>query len=213
MARKTISRERAERIARSHACDQCQEYSYKKVIAKPATATQREHFKEAWHVVTVCGVCGFDHELGIDRGIPLGRADVLDAPEAGDPADDLPRRRDDDLAATEDRPDAEGRSFGRELGVTQVDHAAAVPAFDVAATECLRRAVERERKPRTVYRDAGSHVRRRPGRGQRHADQPRAHRGRRNRFPRPAPGALRPRRPGAMYGPDFHGPQTGFPPR
>jgi hypothetical protein len=62
-----ISRERAERIARSHACEHCQEYSYKKVSVKPASASHRKTFKEVWHVVAVCGVCGLEQELGIDE--------------------------------------------------------------------------------------------------------------------------------------------------
>ena len=60
-----ISRERAERIARSHACEHCQEYSYKKMSVKPASAAHRKTFNEAWHVVAVCGVCGLEQELGI----------------------------------------------------------------------------------------------------------------------------------------------------
>lgn len=60
-----ITRERAERIARSHACEHCQEYSYKKVSVKPASASHRKTFKEVWHVVAICGVCGLEQELGI----------------------------------------------------------------------------------------------------------------------------------------------------
>lgn len=61
-----ITRERAERIARSHACEHCQEYSYKKLTVQPASAGHRKEFKEAWHVVAICGVCGLEQELGID---------------------------------------------------------------------------------------------------------------------------------------------------
>lgn len=61
-----ITRERAARIARSHACDQCREYSYKKVTVKPASASLREQFNEAWHVVAVCGICEREKEMGID---------------------------------------------------------------------------------------------------------------------------------------------------
>jgi transcription elongation factor Elf1 len=61
-----ITRERAERIARSHACEHCQEYSYKKLTVQPASAAHRKEFKEAWHVVAICGVCGLEQELGID---------------------------------------------------------------------------------------------------------------------------------------------------
>jgi transcription elongation factor Elf1 len=60
-----ISRERAERIARAHACERCGEYSYKKVSVKPASAATTE-LGETWHAVLVCGVCGRHQELGID---------------------------------------------------------------------------------------------------------------------------------------------------
>lgn len=64
--RPTISRERAERIARAHACVRCAEYSYRKVaVREPAEALRRE-FNEAWHALLVCGVCGTQQELGID---------------------------------------------------------------------------------------------------------------------------------------------------
>lgn len=62
----SITRQRAERIARGHACITCQEYSYKKITVKPAGAEQREEFGELWHVVMVCGICGTHQELGID---------------------------------------------------------------------------------------------------------------------------------------------------
>lgn len=61
-----ITRERAERIARAHACEVCGEYSYKKVVVRPAAAAHREEFGEAWHAVLVCGVCGLHQEMGID---------------------------------------------------------------------------------------------------------------------------------------------------
>jgi transcription elongation factor Elf1 len=60
-----ITRERAERIARAHACEQCREYSYKRMTVKPASQAQREHLKEAWHVTAVCGVCDLESEIGI----------------------------------------------------------------------------------------------------------------------------------------------------
>ncbi|MEP6496054.1 MAG: hypothetical protein ABJF01_25465 [bacterium] len=60
-----VTRERAEKIARSHACENCREYSYKKVNVKPASAAHRAEFKELWHAVLVCGVCGMQQELGI----------------------------------------------------------------------------------------------------------------------------------------------------
>lgn len=61
-----ITRERAERIARSHACENCREYSYKRVTVKPASAEHKAELNEVWHVALVCGVCGLEMELGID---------------------------------------------------------------------------------------------------------------------------------------------------
>lgn len=61
-----ITRERAERIAKSHACENCGEYSYKKLVVKPALPDQRATLGEVWHVVKVCGVCGMEHEMGLD---------------------------------------------------------------------------------------------------------------------------------------------------
>jgi hypothetical protein len=60
-----ITRERAERIARAHACENCGEYSYKRLVVKAATPDQQE-LGAAWHAVKVCGVCGMQQELGID---------------------------------------------------------------------------------------------------------------------------------------------------
>ena len=62
----SITRERAERIARAHACENCGEYSYKKLTVRPASAANRQELNEAWHVVKTCGVCGMEQELGID---------------------------------------------------------------------------------------------------------------------------------------------------
>ena len=61
-----ITKERAEKIARSHACENCREYSYKKLKVTPATASHKKDLNEAWHVVAVCGVCDLEQELGID---------------------------------------------------------------------------------------------------------------------------------------------------
>ena len=60
-----ITRERAERIARSQACENCGEYSYKKLTVKPATPDQKD-LDALWHVVKTCGVCGLQQELGLD---------------------------------------------------------------------------------------------------------------------------------------------------
>ena len=35
-----ITRERAEKIARAHACEHCGEYNYRKLTVKPATKAQ-----------------------------------------------------------------------------------------------------------------------------------------------------------------------------
>jgi transcription elongation factor Elf1 len=61
-----LTRERAEKIARAHACENCREYSYKKLSVRPASAAHRAELKEAWHVVAVCGICDLHQEMGID---------------------------------------------------------------------------------------------------------------------------------------------------
>jgi hypothetical protein len=60
-----ISLTRAERIARSHACDHCREYSFKRLVVKPSPEVLRKEFKEIWHVERTCGVCGLEQEMGI----------------------------------------------------------------------------------------------------------------------------------------------------
>ena len=62
-----ITRERAERIARSHACDICLEYSYKRVTVKPASEALKAELNELWHVNATCGICGAELEMGIDE--------------------------------------------------------------------------------------------------------------------------------------------------
>jgi transcription elongation factor Elf1 len=61
-----ISRERAERIAKAHACVKCGEYSYKRVSVKPASPRLQESLGIAWSTQQVCGVCDANFELGID---------------------------------------------------------------------------------------------------------------------------------------------------
>jgi transcription elongation factor Elf1 len=60
-----ITRDRAERVARAHACVRCREYSYKRVSVALASASLRETLGEVWHATLVCGVCGTSQELGI----------------------------------------------------------------------------------------------------------------------------------------------------
>ena len=62
----SITRDRAERIARAHACEVCGEYSYKRLVVKPASEANRAEFGEAWHATKICGVCGTHQEMGID---------------------------------------------------------------------------------------------------------------------------------------------------
>lgn len=61
-----ISRDRAERIAKSHACENCGEYSYKRVSVKPASKDREEALGITWLAQKECGVCGAQLELGID---------------------------------------------------------------------------------------------------------------------------------------------------
>lgn len=61
-----VSLDRAERIARSHACTNCREYSFKRIAVRAASKALRDEFKAVWHVTRVCGVCGHESELGID---------------------------------------------------------------------------------------------------------------------------------------------------
>ena len=62
-----ISRERAERIAKAHACENCGEYSFKRLVVKPSPQALRAEFREVWHAEKTCGVCGMQQELGIDE--------------------------------------------------------------------------------------------------------------------------------------------------
>ena len=61
-----ITKERAERIARAHACVACKEYTWRKISVREASNALRQEFGEVWHAILVCGVCGVEQELGID---------------------------------------------------------------------------------------------------------------------------------------------------
>ncbi len=61
-----ITRERAEKIARAHACENCGEYNYKKLTVKPAAKGNRTELNEAWVAKKICGVCGLQADMGID---------------------------------------------------------------------------------------------------------------------------------------------------
>ena len=67
-----ISRERAELIARAHACVRCGEYNYRKLAVKAASEAHRKALAVEWRAVLICGVCGIEQELGID-----GEGDVV----------------------------------------------------------------------------------------------------------------------------------------
>jgi transcription elongation factor Elf1 len=62
-----ITRERAERIARAHACENCGEYSFKKLVVRPASPALREDLNAVWIATKTCGVCGLQQELGLDE--------------------------------------------------------------------------------------------------------------------------------------------------
>jgi hypothetical protein len=62
-----ITWERAERIARAHACENCGEYSYKKLKVRPAGPNQSPDLPVAWIATKTCGVCGMEQEMGIDE--------------------------------------------------------------------------------------------------------------------------------------------------
>lgn len=63
---KGIDQTRAERIARSHACDRCLEYSFRKLVVKPAAPSHRKELSAVWVVNRICGVCGLEQELALD---------------------------------------------------------------------------------------------------------------------------------------------------
>jgi len=62
----TITQNRAERVARSHPCPVCGEYSFKKLKVARASKAHQETLSEFWHVTRTCGVCGAHDELGLD---------------------------------------------------------------------------------------------------------------------------------------------------
>ena len=61
-----VTKERAERIARGHACENCGEYTIKKLKVSEASAAITEELKAVWVARKTCGVCGMEQEIGID---------------------------------------------------------------------------------------------------------------------------------------------------
>lgn len=61
-----MSAARAERVAKSHHCVRCGEYSYKRVRVAEATESQRQELQIAWLASLSCGICGAEQEVGLD---------------------------------------------------------------------------------------------------------------------------------------------------
>jgi hypothetical protein len=61
-----ISRDRAERIAKGHACTSCHEYTFRKLTVKPAPDSIQQELGALWIVARTCGVCGHMGELGLE---------------------------------------------------------------------------------------------------------------------------------------------------
>lgn len=61
-----ITQSRAERVARSHPCPVCGEYSFKKLKVTRASKEHQQTLSEFWHISRTCGVCGAHDELGLD---------------------------------------------------------------------------------------------------------------------------------------------------
>ena len=62
-----VSKERAERIARGHACENCGEYTIKKLKVVAAPAAISAELNAVWIAKKTCGVCGMEQEIGIDE--------------------------------------------------------------------------------------------------------------------------------------------------
>ena len=62
-----VSKERAERVAKGHACVNCGEYTIKKLKVVSAPAPITEELNAVWIAKKTCGVCGMEQELGIDE--------------------------------------------------------------------------------------------------------------------------------------------------
>jgi hypothetical protein len=62
-----VTKERAERIARGHACENCGEYTIKKLKVVAAPAAIMAELQAIWIAKKTCGVCGMEQEIGIDE--------------------------------------------------------------------------------------------------------------------------------------------------
>jgi transcription elongation factor Elf1 len=60
-----VTKDRAERIARSQPCPRCSEYTYKKL--KLRAALESDHIAgAAWIADLICGVCGAHLQLALE---------------------------------------------------------------------------------------------------------------------------------------------------
>lgn len=60
-----LTKDRAERIARGHACSHCQEYTYRRITVRVAPAAIRDELAVVWIATKTCGVCQHREEIGI----------------------------------------------------------------------------------------------------------------------------------------------------
>ena len=60
-----MTQERAERIAKAHACSSCKEYTFRRLTVKPATKAIAEELGAVWIATKICGVCKYQEEIGI----------------------------------------------------------------------------------------------------------------------------------------------------
>jgi hypothetical protein len=60
-----MTQERAERIAKAHACSSCKEYTFRRLTVKPATKAITEELGAVWIATKICGVCKYQEEIGI----------------------------------------------------------------------------------------------------------------------------------------------------
>jgi hypothetical protein len=60
-----ITKERALKIAKAHACSSCQEYSYRRLTVREAPEAIHKELGAVWIAAKTCGVCGYKEEIGI----------------------------------------------------------------------------------------------------------------------------------------------------
>lgn len=60
-----LSKEKAEKIAKAHACSHCKEYSYRRLTVKPAPKAITEELGAVWIAARTCGICDYKEEIGI----------------------------------------------------------------------------------------------------------------------------------------------------